>query len=127
MIVARDLAPAQLDSILGRTSPVLKFVIAVIWFVGLATTIRAMPPVAISAVAAAAGLTIGRIPAADLARAVAFIDRAAEIGCDAVKFQLFKIDEMFAPEILAPAGDPESFRAALASEADAVGLSGSSP
>lgn len=37
----------------------------------------------------------------DLARAFAFIDRAAEIGCGAVKFQLFKIDEMFAPEILA--------------------------
>jgi sialic acid synthase SpsE len=37
----------------------------------------------------------------DLARAFAFIDKAAEIGCDAVKFQLFKIDEMFAPEILA--------------------------
>lgn len=37
----------------------------------------------------------------DLERAFAFIDRAAEIGCGAVKFQLFKIDEMFAPEILA--------------------------
>lgn len=37
----------------------------------------------------------------DLGRAFAFIDRAAGIGCDAVKFQLFRIDEMFAPEILA--------------------------
>lgn len=37
----------------------------------------------------------------DLTRAFAFIDRAAEIGCGAVKFQLFKIDQMFAPEILA--------------------------
>jgi sialic acid synthase SpsE len=37
----------------------------------------------------------------DLERAFAFIDRSAAIGCDAVKFQLFKIDEMFAPEILA--------------------------
>ena len=37
----------------------------------------------------------------DLERSFAFIDRAASIGCDAVKFQLFKIDEMFAPEILA--------------------------
>jgi sialic acid synthase SpsE len=37
----------------------------------------------------------------DLERAFAFIDRAAEIGCGAVKFQLFKIEEMFAPEILA--------------------------
>lgn len=37
----------------------------------------------------------------DLARALEFVDRAAEIGCDGVKFQLFRIDELFAPEILA--------------------------
>ena len=37
----------------------------------------------------------------DIDRCFAFIDTAAEIGCDAVKFQLFKIEELFAPEILA--------------------------
>jgi N-acetylneuraminate synthase len=37
----------------------------------------------------------------DLARARAFVDAAADAGCDAVKFQLFRIDRMFAPEILA--------------------------
>ncbi|HWA91631.1 MAG TPA: N-acetylneuraminate synthase family protein [Rhizomicrobium sp.] len=36
----------------------------------------------------------------DLGRALAFVDAAADCGCDAVKFQLFKIDRMFAPEIL---------------------------
>jgi N-acetylneuraminate synthase len=36
----------------------------------------------------------------DLDRALAFVDAAAEAGCDAVKFQLFQIDRMFAPEIL---------------------------
>jgi N-acetylneuraminate synthase len=36
----------------------------------------------------------------DLERSLRFIDVAAEIGCDAVKFQLFRIDELFAPEIL---------------------------
>ena len=36
----------------------------------------------------------------DLRRAKQFIEAAAEIGCDAVKFQLFKIEELFAPEIL---------------------------
>jgi len=36
----------------------------------------------------------------ELSRALAFVDAAAEAGCDAVKFQLFKIDRMFAPEIL---------------------------
>ena len=39
--------------------------------------------------------------ARDLSRALAFVDAAADAGCVAVKFQLFKIDRMFAPEILA--------------------------
>ncbi|MFC3051244.1 N-acetylneuraminate synthase family protein [Kordiimonas pumila] len=38
--------------------------------------------------------------ARDLGRCIDFIKASAEIGCDAVKFQLFKIDELFAPEIL---------------------------
>lgn len=37
----------------------------------------------------------------NLARCFEFIDTAARIGCDAVKFQLFKVDQLFAPEILA--------------------------
>lgn len=37
----------------------------------------------------------------DLERCLAFVDRAAEIGCDAVKFQLFRVKRLFAPEILA--------------------------
>lgn len=36
----------------------------------------------------------------NLERCLEFIDTAASIGCDAVKFQLFKIDQLFAPEIL---------------------------
>jgi len=37
----------------------------------------------------------------DLNRCLEFIDSAADAGCQAVKFQLFKIDQLFAPEILA--------------------------
>jgi Sialic acid synthase len=37
----------------------------------------------------------------ELARALKFVDVAAAAGCDAVKFQLFRIDHLFAPEILA--------------------------
>lgn len=37
----------------------------------------------------------------DLDRCLRFIDVAAEIGCSAVKFQLFRIKELFAPEVLA--------------------------
>ncbi len=33
-------------------------------------------------------------------RCLTFIDQAADIGCAAVKFQLFKIEELFAPEVL---------------------------
>jgi N-acetylneuraminate synthase len=37
---------------------------------------------------------------ASLERALTFVDESARIGCHAVKFQLFKINELFAPEIL---------------------------
>jgi N-acetylneuraminate synthase len=37
----------------------------------------------------------------DIKRALDFVDVAADIGCDAVKFQLFRIDELFSQEILA--------------------------
>ncbi len=36
----------------------------------------------------------------DLKRCLEFIDCSAQIGCSAVKFQLFKINKLFAPEIL---------------------------
>jgi N-acetylneuraminate synthase len=37
----------------------------------------------------------------ELARAFEFIDASVQAGCHAVKFQLFKIDQLFSPEILA--------------------------
>lgn len=36
----------------------------------------------------------------DIARCLAFVDVAADVGCDSVKFQLFKVDQLFAPEIV---------------------------
>jgi N-acetylneuraminate synthase len=36
----------------------------------------------------------------NIERSLKFVDVAAFIGCDSVKFQLFKIDKLFAPEIL---------------------------
>lgn len=71
MIVARDLAPAQLDSVLGRTSPVLKLAIALVWLVGLATTGAWAPPIVLASVAVVAALTLGRVPPGDLARGLA--------------------------------------------------------
>jgi N-acetylneuraminate synthase len=37
----------------------------------------------------------------DLARCLRFIEAAAKVGCSAVKFQLFKVRELFTPEALA--------------------------
>jgi energy-coupling factor transport system permease protein len=71
MIAARDLAPSQLDSILGRTSPVLKLVISIVWLLGLATTVSIGPPLVLAAAVVAAGLTLGSIPRRDLGRALA--------------------------------------------------------
>ena len=39
--------------------------------------------------------------AQDLGRSLAFVDAAADSGFDAVKFQLFRVAQLFAPEILA--------------------------
>ena len=67
----------------------------------------------------------------DLGRCLAFIDKAAEIGCDAVKFQLFKMRELFAPEILAKRADlrrreawelPVEFLPMLAAHCHEVGI-----
>lgn len=36
----------------------------------------------------------------DLERSLAFVDEAKRIGADAVKFQLFRVNQLFAPEVL---------------------------
>lgn len=36
----------------------------------------------------------------DLGRCLRFIDEAARIGCDAVKFQLFRVEDLFSPEVM---------------------------
>jgi N-acetylneuraminate synthase len=62
----------------------------------------------------------------DLARSLAFVDAAADAGFDAVKFQLFRVRELFSSEVLAASEThraraawelPESFLPALAARA----------
>jgi len=77
VIVARDLAPAQLDSPLGRTSPVLKLGVGVVWFIGLATTTQVAPPVVVGVASLLSGVLLGKVPPDDLARAVAPVWLAA--------------------------------------------------
>jgi energy-coupling factor transport system permease protein len=66
-----ELADAQLDSLLGRVSPIVKLGIAVVWLAGLAFTVRIAPPLVLAAVALASGLTLGSIPPRALLRALA--------------------------------------------------------
>jgi len=67
----------------------------------------------------------------DLDRALAFVETASRVGCAAVKFQLFRIDELFAPEILARSPQhraralwelPEAFLAPLAARSRELGI-----
>jgi energy-coupling factor transport system permease protein len=64
-------ADAQLDSTLGRVSPVVKLAVAFGWLIGLALTTAIAPPLALAAVALVAGLTVGGIRHAVLARSLA--------------------------------------------------------
>jgi energy-coupling factor transport system permease protein len=65
-----EVGDAQLDSLLGRTSPVVKLAIALIWLLGLALTLHLLPPLILAASALLAGLTLGGIRPGDLARAL---------------------------------------------------------
>lgn len=69
--------------------------------------------------------------AADLDRCIRFVHAAANCGCDAVKFQLFKIDQLFAPEVLAVSAEhrarkawelPEAFLPELAEACRSRGI-----
>jgi energy-coupling factor transport system permease protein len=72
-----ELADAQLDSILGRTSPVLKLAIAVVWLLGLALTLHPLPPIVLAITALAGGLILGGIRPLALGRALAPVWLAA--------------------------------------------------
>jgi sialic acid synthase SpsE len=69
--------------------------------------------------------------ACDLGRCLDFIDVSAEIGCDAVKFQLFRVEEIFSSEILSRSEKhrarkrwelPEGFIAPIAERCERRGL-----
>lgn len=71
MLAPLDLGRRQEESLLGRTSPLVKLALALAWLVGLALTLRAGPPAGLAIVAVAAGLVLGGIPPARLARGLA--------------------------------------------------------
>lgn len=71
MIAAVEVGDAQIESALGRTSPVVKLGVALGWLVGLAFTLDPRPALALAALALAAGVSFGRIPPHRLVRALA--------------------------------------------------------
>ena len=72
MILDRlELGDAQLDSVLGRTSPVVKLGVAVGWLIGLAFTLSWVPPLVLAGAAMAAGVGIGSVRLEALAKSIA--------------------------------------------------------
>lgn len=61
----------QLASILGRTSPLVKLAIALVWLIGLALTTKLLPPAFITIVVLVAGNAIGGISGTKLVTGVA--------------------------------------------------------
>ncbi len=71
MLDRLELADAQLDSPLGRTSPIVKLGVAIGWLAGLAFTLAWAPPLALAVVAIAAGVVLGGVRIGALARSIA--------------------------------------------------------
>ena len=76
-MLAPEIGPAQLESPLGRTNPLAKLGIALLWLIGLGLTLDVRPPLILALVALVAGLQLGAIPPAMLARRLAPLGLAA--------------------------------------------------
>lgn len=103
-MIAGRLEPtdSQLDSRLGRTSPVVKLAVAVVWLVGLALTLEPVPPLVLAGVVVASGITLGGIRPATFAGAVAPLWLAAfGIGVFNALFSVSNSDPA-AAELLGP-------------------------
>ncbi len=72
-----ELSERQLQSPLGRVSPLTKLVIALVWLIGLALAVDIRPPIVITVAVVAAGVTLGRIPVHRLLSGVAVLWLAA--------------------------------------------------
>lgn len=70
-LLVPDVGPAQRESLLGRTNPLVKLGIALAWLIGLGLTIDVRPPLILTLVALAAGLNLGGLTMGQLARRIA--------------------------------------------------------
>jgi energy-coupling factor transport system permease protein len=70
-ILAPEVGPAQRASLLGRTNPLVKLGIALVWLIGLGLTLDVRPPLILTLIAVVAGFQLGSIHPAVLARRMA--------------------------------------------------------
>jgi energy-coupling factor transport system permease protein len=66
-----EIGRAQRESLLGRTNPLVKLGIALVWLVGVGLTLDVRPPLILGVVALIAGLQLGAVDAGTLARRLA--------------------------------------------------------
>ena len=76
-LIVPDVGPAQRRSILGRVNPLVKLGIALAWLLGLGLTVDVRPPLILTFVALVAGLSLGALEPAVLARRLAPLGIAA--------------------------------------------------
>jgi energy-coupling factor transport system permease protein len=65
-----EIGDAQRESFLGRTSPLVKLGIAIIWLLGLALTLDLRPPLVLALVALVAGFQLGSLAPGEVARRI---------------------------------------------------------
>jgi energy-coupling factor transport system permease protein len=76
-LIVPDVGPAQRASLLGRVNPLVKLGVALVWLIGLGLTVDARPPLLLTVVALVAGLALGALEPAVLARRLAPLGVAA--------------------------------------------------
>jgi energy-coupling factor transport system permease protein len=76
-LLAPEIGIEQRESVLGRTNPLVKLGIALVWLIGLGLTFDVRPPLILTLVALVAGLEFGEIPPGRLARRLAPLVLAA--------------------------------------------------
>ena len=76
-MLAPEIGAVQRESLLGRTNPLVKLGIAIVWLLGLGLTLDVRPPLMLALIALTAGLQLGRIDPSALARHLAPLTFAA--------------------------------------------------
>ncbi len=71
MLDRLELGDAQLDSALGRASPIVKLGVAIGWLIGLAFTLAWAPPLVLAGAAIVAGVALGSVRIETLVKAIA--------------------------------------------------------